>query len=470
MNTETARPHKWGPVLLVFAVCFAVRLIALDADPPAWLSWSSGVYTDEGFYTLDARHEALFGTGAPGNFHDRLVSPLLSFLQQGVFTLGRAGVVQARLVSVVAGLLTVAVFWGGLRRVFGERAALWGALFLGLAPPFVFYNRLALQETPTVFWLVLAWALCVMGRKAQPGRTQTLLFALAGAAAAVAVVCKPLAALALPGLAVGVWRNGKAAGLAFAAVLSLYGLLWYAPHHVELARMGHYYRTHQFQPHALSSVWLNVRRGFVDPERGALPYLLRLLPAPCLLIVSRLRRLDPVFTVWFLGGLAFCLLSSYAPDRYYVLFLPALCGLAAVRAARLPRWGQGLALGLFVLSSGFWYVRAWDGRSWAHRDASRTLTQTLPAGSVVIGDMAPALCLDTRFRAAPVQPGLSNDDRPVERLGATHIAVTRAPDWQRWWRAHYPAIVQPGHLVVTLALHGRLHLVVDVYQVKERTP
>lgn len=478
-------PTKRGVVLLIFVACVVVRLVALDADPPAWLSWSGGVYTDEGFYTLDARHEVLFGTWAPGNFHDRLLSPLMDLLQQGVFTAFGVGIVPARLLAVAFGLLTLAVLWVGLRRVWGERAALWGILFLGLSPPFVFYNRLALLETPTVCWLTLAWALFAAGREVVGKRRQAALFALVGVTAGVAVVFKPLALVALPGLAVGfalslgepAARNRRvvAALLGLAAVLALYGVVWYIPHHAEMARMGHYYRTHQYQPHSGRSVWLNVRRGVLDGERGVLPYLALLLPVPCLAAVSGIRRgrmADPVamaLAVWLAGGLAFCLLASYTPDRYYVLFLPALCGLAARQAAGWGRGWQAAALVLFLTTSGFWYVRAWVDRDWARREASQTLARTLPTGSIVVGDIAPALCLDTPFAAAPMLPELSNDDRPVERLGATHVAVIRAPDWQRWWRVHYPDIVQPSHRVAALALRGRLHLIVDVYQVRERT-
>lgn len=155
---------------LLLSVCLLVRLVALDADPPPWLSWSMALNTDEGFYTLDARHMVLFGTWAPGNFHDRLLSPLLSLLQQGVFSVLGVGIVPARLLSAVFGLLTIVAFWFGLRAAYDENTALWGALLLGLAPPVVFYNRMALQETPTVFWLVLAFSLWATSRRSQGSR------------------------------------------------------------------------------------------------------------------------------------------------------------------------------------------------------------------------------------------------------------------------------------------------------------
>jgi 4-amino-4-deoxy-L-arabinose transferase-like glycosyltransferase len=185
-------PRVWARIALVF-LCLLVRLVALGADPPPWLSWSTGLYTDEGYYTLDARHEALFGTLAPGDFHDRLLSPLLSLIQQGVFEVFGAGLLQARLLCVLFGLLTIAVFWLGLRRAYDDRTADFGALFLGVAPPFALYNRLALQETPTVFWLVLAFTLWAYGIKW-----------VSGAALAAAIVFKGLAIVALPVLLVRV--------------------------------------------------------------------------------------------------------------------------------------------------------------------------------------------------------------------------------------------------------------------------
>jgi 4-amino-4-deoxy-L-arabinose transferase-like glycosyltransferase len=503
---DKSRPYKTAQLWGLLLACLVVRLVALDADPPPWLSWSTGLYTDEGFYTLDARHEALFGTLAPGDFHDRLLSPLLSLLQQGVFSLFGIGLVQARLLSALFGILTVGVFWLGLRRAWGANAADFGALFLGLAPPFALYNRTALQETPTVFWLVLAFALWGWGAR------RPALYALAGLSVAVAMVFKGLALVAGGALVAGpgskepgysgvevppalrqaygiessvaerlslgvarLFRAGSLLGLGGLLLgLALYAAAWYGPHHAELSRMATYYRVHQMQPHSWHSLWLNVRRAFDGGERGVFPYLLATLPVPCGLAVWGLwtrkgwDAADRFFALWLAGGLGFCLLSSYAPSRYYVLFLPALAGLAARGLSKARRLVQIGAVAVFLLTSAAWYGAAWTGRSDARRDASRELARTLPPGSVVVGDFAPALCLDTPFAATTVQPGLANDDHPVERLKATHVVVVQnARNWQDWWRTRYPGIMQPSHHVATFELGGTRHYVVDVYAVKE---
>ena len=236
--------------------------------------------------------------------------------------------------------------------------------------------------------------------------------------------------------------------------------------------MATFYRVHQMQPHSALSVWLNIRRGLMGGERGVVPYLLALLPVPCLLagrVVGKWRGWTPAdlyLAVWLGCGLLFSLLSSYAPSRYYVLFLPPLAGLAARGLVDWKRGAQLVVVGVFCVTSASWYGVAWAERTETRVTASRELTRLLPPGSVVIGDFAPTLCLDTPFAAAPVQPGLSNDDRPIERLHATDIVVTRTPFWQQWWQARYPGIIQPDHKIATLTLGVSGQYVMDVYAVK----
>ncbi len=459
--------------ILSIIALIGVRCLALDADPPGWLSWSAGLRTDEGFYTLDARHMVLFGTWARGSFHDRLLSPLLSGMQQGVFQVFGAGLVQARALCVLLGLLTVALMWLGLRASFGANAANAGALLLGFAPPFVLYNRLALQETPAAFWLALSFALWAVGSQTQ----KRGLLILAGTAVGMAFLCKTLAVVFFPALCWAAWRGGRhgwalIGGLG--VVLACWGILWLAPHHAELSRMSAYYQSHQFVPHSLGSLWLNIRRAGVGDRAGVLrgiaPYLLLFVPVPCVLAALRFRGFaakaltEQMLWIWLAGGALFCCASSYAPDRYYVLFLPPLCALAGIALAALrPHWQRVFAPAACAVSVA-WLGLAWHGRTWTAQTNARALAHLLPARSLVIGDMAPALCLGTTLDAAPVQPGLSNDTRPIETLGADYLAITRAPVYTRWWQARYPQSVRPARRLASLAVGTRG--TVDIYQAK----
>ena len=48
-------------VLIIFIVLFGLRLIHITADPPANLSWSGGLFFDEGALAHNARNKVLFG-------------------------------------------------------------------------------------------------------------------------------------------------------------------------------------------------------------------------------------------------------------------------------------------------------------------------------------------------------------------------------------------------------------------------
>ncbi|BDI32887.1 hypothetical protein CCAX7_49380 [Capsulimonas corticalis] len=466
---------------LIVLTAIVVRVIGVADDPPMWLSWSSGIFTDEGFYTLDARHRALFGTLAPGNFHDRLLSPLLSFIQEAAFRQSGFGVdvLIARGVSLAFSLLTLLLLWLGLRRSVGRSVADLGLLFLAFAAPYLLYNRMALQETPTTFWLVAAFTSWAYGESAD-GRKRAIWFAAAGMSLGVAIVFKSLAGIAAPAILIACcWRGNPAehragfwslAGLG--VVLGIEAIVWTIPHGRELRRMNAYFVSHQILPRTLLSVWLNIRRAFWDGERGLLPYLCAFLPSVIVLAAIAARRVRSraswLMWGWIAGGVAFCLLSNYAPSRYYVLFLPALCALAAMGAQSIGRLPRIACVCVFLAVSGAWIVKQETERSVTIFSMPSDIVRMLGISSDVrmVGDFAPEICLDTKYTAAPVQPGLSNDDHPVERLNATHIAVTRAPKWRGWWIAHYPKLVTPEHFVGAVELGGDGRYVVDIYRVR----
>ena len=480
-------------VLFVIA-CIGLRLLWLPLDPPDWLSWSSGVYTDEGFYTLDARSRVLFGTLAPGNFHDSYTAPLLSWIQTIWFRLFGIGMQSARALDMTLGLLTLALFWDMLRRRSPRGISTAATVMLGLSPIYLFYNCLALQETPALFWIVLAlWLIGPLtrnnggtGQNSPPAPNsggaglRDFGVALAGACIIAAYATKSLSMIAAPAVAVAVWspllskERVRVRFLAFAIGLAVAGagliaVTW--PHHAEIARMSRYYLGHQILPHTATSLWLNIRRGFVDPQKGVLPYLLATMPVSMILAAIAFRRsrpveIDPVPVIWLACGLAFCLLSRYAPSRYYVLLMPALCWLAAIGWCGLPRPRlRQLALAAAVVVS-----LCWIGWSWGHRSSSLLLANTdldnrvRPTG-LVLGEFAPEVFDGMDVPTVPLQPGLSNDDHPIERLRPEYITVCRSPYWRGWWQARYPWLIDGRHRVGTVQLGGHGQYIVDIYKV-----
>ena len=79
-------------------------------------------------------------------------------------------------------------------------------------------------------------------------------------------------------------------------------------------------------------------------------------------------------------------------------------------------------------------------RTYDQRSISRELAARLPTGSVLIGDVAPGLCLYNSFQAVSVIPGLCNDQDTLERFRGTprYIVILDGKDKERWWTTHYP--------------------------------
>jgi 4-amino-4-deoxy-L-arabinose transferase-like glycosyltransferase len=367
----------------IFAVFFFVltRTLFLDADPWPQLDWSSGIWTDEGFYTYNARNVVLFGNAHLDQFNNDILMPVLDAVQRWVFTVFGVSLISARAISVVASLLTLIFFYDAMRRVWGRRIARTGTLFLGGEATYIFYNRLALMETPATLIHVLAlWGLSC----ATP-----LGWAFAGAMAAGTIAFKTtyLVLLPLPIALWGVrlrWKPIAWYVLGAAVTFLLYGLLWGRANQAEILRMNNYYRVHQSQPADIKEAAWCLERGVIayktGNKRGMLHFfetrtpVLTTLGLVGILTVWRRRgktekpasgrvlnrdETGKLYALWIVVGLGMLLITRYQPTRYFLLVYPALAALAAVTLYRLPllwqqrkesKWAMGVvAVPIFFL-------------------------------------------------------------------------------------------------------------------------
>ena len=93
-------------LILIFVLALAVRIIYMGSDPSILLD--SGQVGDEGYWLYNARNLALFGETVKDQFyHDFAAAPLFSFFSFLSFSVFGVGFWQARLVSALAGFLTV---------------------------------------------------------------------------------------------------------------------------------------------------------------------------------------------------------------------------------------------------------------------------------------------------------------------------------------------------------------------------
>ncbi len=98
--------------------------------------------------------------------------------------------------------------------------------------------------------------------------------------------------------------------------------------------------------------------------------------------------------------------------------------------------------------------------------ASRELNTLLPSGSVIAGQWAPELCLETTHRAIPLWKGFVNDENPFEKHNITHILSWEYPlgnelVLQKQW---FPEVMENATYITTFQIKNSP---VILWQVKE---
>ncbi len=121
-----------------------------------------------------------------------------------------------------------------------------------------------------------------------------------------------------------------------------------------------------------------------------------------------------------------------------------------------PITGRRLALLLAVSVSfhGITAVNRLIHRRYDVLETSRELARRLPHESVIAGQWAPQLALETPFRAVPMWKNFVNDRNPVERFGVTHVlsweyVLGDELDYQKQW---FPEMMQSARRLAVFRL------------------
>jgi 4-amino-4-deoxy-L-arabinose transferase-like glycosyltransferase len=169
-------------MVLVVAVITLLRLCAIDADPSTLVATDH--FTDEGWYSLNARNRVLFGDWVMEEHNSALVlCPLYTLILEWTYALFGVSFLTTRLPSAIASVLVVALV--ALRLAPQGRVALLGAALVACNPVLFAYSQAAFAENVQLLFLAMVWFLASSPR--YPDRWRAV---LAGMAAVAAIAAK----------------------------------------------------------------------------------------------------------------------------------------------------------------------------------------------------------------------------------------------------------------------------------------
>jgi 4-amino-4-deoxy-L-arabinose transferase-like glycosyltransferase len=340
--------RRFLPILLAIVAAGAVlRGAWLTADPP-WFPTVGVVWHDEGAWVHNARNKALFGAWRLDDWNPVYVAPVFTALEYASFEAFGVGTRQARLVSVAAGVLSIALLGLGVRRVAGSLAGLSAAAFLATNFDYVMYDRAATMEGLMAALIVASWWASTRAED------RPAWGAAAGALATAAYFTKAAAAFYVAALGLAaVWgflrppEPSEAPREQHAALWTLAGLavsfalvtaLFVLPHWSEYR----YYnwqisvtRKPSYDFHALETraSWLPVLHDVLS--RAWLLVVVAIFGAWSILLRWRTARTsERLLLLWVLVGVAELVVHDVGNERRFVVLIPALAALTGVVLGR----------------------------------------------------------------------------------------------------------------------------------------
>jgi 4-amino-4-deoxy-L-arabinose transferase-like glycosyltransferase len=220
-------PTNIRRIVLVAGVLLAallLRIVNLDADPSVLIS--RDVITDEGWWVHNARNAVLYGQWQIDDNNLGLYSAsLYNVLMYCSFEVFGVSYASMRMLSALAGWLTVVLVFLLVRREVSARAALFASVLLGFSNLHIIYSRTGFVESTMVFFLAVALSFWTL-------RHRPVFAMLSGIAFALMLITKITAIYFLPGLilviAAALIRRsvGRQEALLFGSGLSIVGAVY----------------------------------------------------------------------------------------------------------------------------------------------------------------------------------------------------------------------------------------------------
>ena len=374
-DQNVARSGRWlvGVLLILSVAFYAVGFVHLRADFPngsPWSDWSK--MTDEGWYGGAAIHHFVQGSWyLPDSFNPAVAMPVWPTMLAAWLALTGVGMVAARTLTMLLYGISLVLLY---RVVWNARQGLLAAVvvLLTVVNPFCYaFDRLAVLEPVTVFWMMLALYLADQTR-----REDTLRQVLLGVVIFLLVLTKMTAIALVPavlylmsaqwkwvGLRRGIqWRGLQRRGVvALAVVVGTAVALWEGYRRLVVrpqygADYAYLFKINAYRVH-LSIVpkmaWVTLRdTAWINP------ILFWVAAAILVLSVAWLRELwrIPLFgsaVIAIVGQMAFIGYHTNFQPRYYLVIAMPLAVVIGLGAAALwdKSWGNREGLRLPMLGA-----------------------------------------------------------------------------------------------------------------------
>ena len=364
--------------LLVLIFSAYLRFNHVVADPPADLSWSLSPFTDEGHVVINARDKLFFGQWNLDDFFRMGISSLVTVLNYLVFKIFGYGFAQARSITVFFSLFSILFLFLVIKKELGSKFALFGSVFLGFNYVYLMHNRLAMEETPMILFILL----CVYFW--QMGKEKSWLYLLCGFCLAIGTFfVKILALFFIPILILDFlrFRWGSIAhqfklrkfkpifylGIGFLCGFLIWLFLIFLPYKTEVSNyiIANSFKSPAGKPGNFFEFLRNfLRLGGSDRLFGRMPVIFVLASFYLLYWVKDLKSklknyssIEFISVIWLFWGMLFLASTNYHPIRYQMILIPPLCILAGSALGKLSEMKEvriGTPPGMFTLV--LWWI------------------------------------------------------------------------------------------------------------------
>lgn len=291
-------------LISTLAVGAILRLWNLSADPSILLD--SGQVGDEGYWLYNARNLATYGKTVVDDFyHDFAAAPVFSFFAYLIFSIFGVGFFQARLVSAVAGTITL-IFTYLIAKHINNKVALFATFLVAINTLLLLHNRLAVGESLAIMFTTIGFYSLFRKRSEY----------FTGGVFALAILSKTTSFLYLPSVFLIMIVSDKNKNLItrtlikfcasfiilFTLIFGIIYLKWGRQVSLIYSTFGAWYK-----PATFTDIWQNILNFFLHPFWGS-PFLFSLLILAILnslnfLFENKGRTFERKFLIFWLLGI-----------------------------------------------------------------------------------------------------------------------------------------------------------------------